>query len=474
MSRAPDFFAARYGAYEDVDLNAFINRVGKNYDARVAHDFVDLVAAIVRNGGRHPEDTMWLGQEDLTAAFTGTLTVDAPSLLRYGDGKALFYSGRVNMITGAKQAGKTWLAILTAREVLQAGGRVLYCDMEDSVTAWRRRFHTLGYSKIDEHALAGDVVWASLYGVTEESLSDVVRKASGFDLLVIDVMNRLVGAMADGDVNNGANSVNALYDRLFLPVARAGTAVLILDHPSKSGQRRNASVEDMIAAGTALKLNHLDGLAVALKAIRPMSIEDPMCEIEVICQKDRHGHHRIDDVIAVMRGDVGNDEDPTGWALSVRDVTRKPEDREREQVQAVAEHIVTKLTSKNAVKLSVIKRSFFSGPSGKRTLVDEAVALLLWENRIVETSQGIRLRDPSETDTTTDAAFETDVAATKERIVSLVSAVFDPAAGTGITATGLKGLLTAKEKKTFDTALARLVWMDRRLVKQGDNYTPAS
>lgn len=75
--------------------------------------------------------------------------VDEPSILVRDDQKALFYGGKRNAIFGAYESGKTFVALLSAKEVLE-GGKVVWIDFEDSPRSVASRLLALG---IDEGAV---------------------------------------------------------------------------------------------------------------------------------------------------------------------------------------------------------------------------------------------------------------------------------------------------------------------------------
>lgn len=213
-----------------------------------------------------------------------------PTILRWGDPeRALLYRGRVNHIVGARSAGKTWLAIVATIEVLRAGGRVFYADMEDTWIEFRARCYTLGFDP-QPYAVSGHFVYSGFFFTYRSDLQAAVSYLGSFDLVVIDVISRVLVRLGATSVDVANDEVIWLTDCLFEPVARLGSAVLVLDHPNKAGQRANTTLSDLRPAGGAAKSNVATGAMLGLLAVKPFSRKDPTGMAVVGILKDRLGH----------------------------------------------------------------------------------------------------------------------------------------------------------------------------------------
>ena len=247
----------------------------------------------------------WFPPEDDVERFLNGTPEIGPTLFPRTDGARLLYPGRVNAFVGRRGAGKTWLAIRAAASVLEEGGTVLYCDLEDTQQAWRERFKTIGVD-IDTYYEDGRACWVETSGSPLAIKDTWVPYAAGFDLVVFDVTNRLI-ARIGGNPDSGNAEVLRLYDEFFDPITVNGAAVLLLDHPSKKGQQsENPSVHDLAPVGGAMKMNNASGLVIGMNPVKPFTREDPEGFAELVCMKDRSGNFEEGAVIGEFRSSRGD------------------------------------------------------------------------------------------------------------------------------------------------------------------------
>ena len=88
-----------------------------------------------------------------------------------------------------------------------------------------------------------------------------IERVGKFDLAIFDVINRMISRLG-GNPDVGNEQVIWLTDNLFDPLAAEGTCVVILDHPNRKGQQKDATVEEMNPGGGAMKMNNASGVAV--------------------------------------------------------------------------------------------------------------------------------------------------------------------------------------------------------------------
>ncbi len=238
---------------------------------------------------RHSDVSTWLPSPTFADDFvSGAPEGAGPTVLHRVDGKALLYTGRVNTIVARRAAGKTWAGIAAVADVLQAGGKALYFDMEDTRTEWRSRFHAIGVD-IDSAVREGRAVWIKPEGMPQADMDLLLDYAGQFELVVFDVMNRLtIRIGGDPDVAN--QQVMWLYDNLFDPLAARDTCVLVLDHPNRKGQKRGAELDDLSPGGGAAKMNNASGHVIAMIPTTPFTRERAGGEVRMITLKDRCGH----------------------------------------------------------------------------------------------------------------------------------------------------------------------------------------
>lgn len=246
----------------------------------------------------------WLGQDDDLDAFLCDEETDVTTLLPRTDGTALLYPGRTNVIVGRRGAGKTWLALLATKETLETGGAVLYYDMEDKRQAWRQRLKDIGCD-IDRYYAEGKVRWKQPPDVPDD-MESVLQYAGQFDLVVFDVLNRLITRLG-GTPDNGNAEVLWLYDNFFDPLAqRFGCSVLLLDHPNKRGQRADSdSLDDLAPGGGAMKMNNVSGIVIGMRQRTPFTRDDPRGHITLYCLKDRCGTFEEHQPVGEFKGEIG-------------------------------------------------------------------------------------------------------------------------------------------------------------------------
>ena len=238
---------------------------------------------------RNSDISTWLPSGTFADDFVNGAPEGAgPTVLHRTDGKALLYRGRVNTIVARRAAGKTWAGIAAVADVLQAGGKALYFDMEDARTEWRARFHAIGVD-IDSAVRGGRAVWVKPEGMPQADMDVLLDYAGQFDLVVFDVMNRLtIRIGGDPDVAN--QQVMWLYDNLFDPLAARDTCVLVLDHPNRKGQKQGAELDDLSPGGGAAKMNNASGHVIAMIPTTPFTRERAGGVVRMVTLKDRCGH----------------------------------------------------------------------------------------------------------------------------------------------------------------------------------------
>lgn len=336
----------------------------------------------------------WFPPADFAETFTGHEAEDVPVMLSRVDETMLLYQGRVNGIVGRRGVGKTWLALLAVAQVLQAGGRVIYVDMEDRLPAWRERLTTIGCD-IDTAVGEGRAVWIKPGNLPEDDdMPALVEYLASFDLVVFDVMNRLI-IRKGGNPDAGNEQTAWLYDNLFDPLAGHNTCVLVLDHPNRRGQRRDADLDDLSPGGGAMKMNNASGHVIGMTPLRPFTRSQPDGHIRLLSLKDRAGHFGEGDGIGEFRGRIGMAGDSLGLELYID----LPEEAEKEEglqadMTAVRERIITVLsdpprglgpTTPGALRKAITE--------GKRYLFEPALDALVEDGKVVEDDGRYRLGD---------------------------------------------------------------------------------
>lgn len=220
-----------------------------------------------------------LALEDVRAALDDTL-IEHPSLLVRDDGRHLLYENATNMVQSEPTHGKSMLAFITATEVIDDNGHILYLDYEDSLPRIARRMVSLGCS-IDE--LEQHFHYKRMGPVSPGALAKLPRLATdlGVRLIVIDGLAEALASQ--GYDEDRAGDVVAWWCTVARPLAATGACVLILDHVTKSKEARGRW-----ARGSGAKLGALDGAAYTIEPIESFS-RAKSGRFKLVISKDRNG-----------------------------------------------------------------------------------------------------------------------------------------------------------------------------------------
>ena len=215
---------------------------------------------------------------DLSPYLDGTHEQEVPTVAETFDGKHLFYAGRLNEIHAEPATGKTNILIAATIAVLEAGGRVLYIDPEDTPKGFVSRL--LGF-KGSPDDIRERVKY--LHNPTTDEIKGAQAWAREYHPTMV-VLDGLADSMAAQGMNEDKAPEVLMYFRENLrPFAEAGAAVVIADHVTKSTEGRG-----QFARGSGAKAGRYDGVSyevVAAKAYTP-TIEG---FVRLKVQKDRNG-----------------------------------------------------------------------------------------------------------------------------------------------------------------------------------------
>jgi len=219
---------------------------------------------------------------DVAALLAGTLPeAPAPEVLTRADGHALFYAGQVSTVFGDPESGKTWVALAAVTEVLRDGGRAIVLDLDHGGMAPTvSRLLLLGapraaladpsrfrYTDVDDHVLLACVV------------EDTVRWKP--DVVIVDSMGELLPIF--GASSNSPDDFTAVHAKVLKPLAKAGAAVVVIDHLAKNPDSRAQG-----ATGTAAKKRAVGGVSLRCKAAEAFT-PGKGGAAHLSIAKDRHG-----------------------------------------------------------------------------------------------------------------------------------------------------------------------------------------
>jgi hypothetical protein len=219
---------------------------------------------------------------DICALLDGTVPEPPePVLLRRSDGRKLFYGGQVNLLFGDPESGKTWICLACVVEALMAGRRVLIIDLDhNGAPATVHRLLALGapadklrdpgmfrYCEPDDRSELGRVVKDSMQW----------RPA----VAVVDSIGELLPL--HGANSNSSDEFTVVHSAVLKPLAKAGAAVLAVDHLAKGAESRAVG-----PGGAAGKRRAIGGVSIRVKT-RKSFTPGHGGEAVLLVNKDRHG-----------------------------------------------------------------------------------------------------------------------------------------------------------------------------------------
>lgn len=219
---------------------------------------------------------------DVSAILDGTVPEPPePRVLRRADGRCLFYLEQVNFVFGDPEGGKTWVCLAGAAEALQGTGRVLIIDLDhNGAAATVARLVALG-APTDALRNRGRF----LYTEPEDraALMTVVEDVRDWHptVAVVDSIGELLPLF--GSSSNSADEFTVVHSRVLKPLAKAGAAVLAVDHLAKGFDSRSFG-----PSGTGAKRRAIGGVSLRVKAKDQFTPGKGGSAVLTI-NKDRHG-----------------------------------------------------------------------------------------------------------------------------------------------------------------------------------------
>ncbi|WP_260754960.1 AAA family ATPase [Mycobacterium sp. SMC-8] len=219
---------------------------------------------------------------DISALLDGTVPEPPePQLGRRTDGHALFYPGQVNWVFGDPESGKSWLCLVCVTEALSAGRRVLMIDLDHNgalstihrLLALGARPDALRNRNLFRYCEPEDA--AEVRQVVEDSRT--WRPA----VAVVDSIGELLPMC--GANTNSADEFTVMHTKVLKPLAKAGAAVLAVDHLAKNADSRAVG-----PGGTAAKRRAIGGSSIRVKVKQPFT-PGHGGSATLIVNKDRHG-----------------------------------------------------------------------------------------------------------------------------------------------------------------------------------------
>jgi hypothetical protein len=233
----------------------------------------------IREPGTADEKPLYV---DICALLDGTRPEPPkPVLGRRTDGHCLFYAGQVNWVFGDPESDKTWLCIASLVEALLAGRSGLIIDLDhNGPDATVGRMLALG---APEDALRDPNRFRYCEPEDRTELRQVVDDAKVWRpaVAIVDSVGELLPLY--GSNSNSADDFTSTHSYVLKPLAKAGAAVLAVDHLAKGADSRAAG-----PGGTAAKRRAIGGVSIRVKVKQPFT-PDHGGSATLVVNKDRHG-----------------------------------------------------------------------------------------------------------------------------------------------------------------------------------------
>jgi hypothetical protein len=205
----------------------------------------------------------------------------APVVLRRQDGHHLFYAGKVNVLFGDPESGKTWIALAACVETLTAGRRAAIIDLDhNGASEILSRLIALGASP----AQLRD---PNLFRLAEpdaiETLGAVVRELREWRpaVAVVDSLGELLPMMRLS--SNSPDDYTVAHRAVLVPLAGGGAAVIAIDHLPKNDEARAHG-----QTGTMAKRRAVNGVSLRVTVTRAFAPGRGGCASMTV-EKDRPG-----------------------------------------------------------------------------------------------------------------------------------------------------------------------------------------
>jgi hypothetical protein len=254
---------------------------------------------------------------DLLAGNRAPITT---SLLTRADGLNLLYPGRLHSFVGETESLKTMAALAAVTQELQAGNHVTFIDFEDSAeTIVLDRLHRAFRLPIATLLERFDYVRPSESLFSDSARHDLAALVANQSSLV--VCDGVTEGMALHNLNPDKGPEVARFTQLASrPFTDAGSAVLLIDHPTK-----DTSTRGRYAAGSAHKLNQVDGAAYTFETIT-LARRGGSGSSRVSIAKDRPGAVRgsCDGKVAAIFVVESAADGAVGWRFDAPSPTHQP------------------------------------------------------------------------------------------------------------------------------------------------------
>lgn len=292
---------------------------------------------------------------------------ELPTVADVGIGTGMLYAGRINEIHGEPGTGKSNVAIALSNAVMKSGGTVLYIDPEDVPAGFTRRSLQLGADP--EHLMhrcqylndsaPGEILLAQRWAALHKPA-----------LVVIDGMAECMAA-AGLNEDKAEEVLNFIKQQVRPFAEKAGAAVLISDHVTKSWEERG-----LWSRGSGAKMGRYDGVSYALTLVDAYA-PGQAGSILLTVAKDRNGGVGVKGRPVAQIHFMPAADNRTIISFRVPD----DQSSSLKPLKTMAKIMELMDECKQATKADLRKL-------GKSQMVDRAIELLEQEGRILRSKEG--------------------------------------------------------------------------------------
>lgn len=226
-------------------------------------DYFDGQAAVIPAGHRahvarviEPDPSYG----DVAALLGGGLPEPVrPNVLRRIDGVGLLYAGKVNVLYGDSESGKTWIALAAVVSVLADGGRAAFIDLDhNGIQEVITRLLALGAKPAELSSLDR---FRYCEPADEPELGFFVGDLAAWapDVVVADSVGEILPML--GLSSNSPDDYTVGNRKVLTPLAEAGAAVIAIDHLPKDDAARQKG-----QTGTLAKKRAINGVSLRVTA----------------------------------------------------------------------------------------------------------------------------------------------------------------------------------------------------------------
>jgi hypothetical protein len=219
---------------------------------------------------------------DVAALLDGTIPEPPKPVLGYrSDGNALFYAGQVNVVFGDPESGKTFLCLAAVVEALVRLRTAVVLDMDhNGPEATITRLLELG---APADALRDPERFRYVEPEDPSHLDRVIRACKEWRpaVAVVDSIGELLPIY--GLSSNSPDDYTIANSRVLKPLAKAGAAVIGIDHLAKDAASRATG-----STGTTAKKRTVGGVSIRV-TVKDAFTPGKGGKAHLTINKDRHG-----------------------------------------------------------------------------------------------------------------------------------------------------------------------------------------